>query len=195
MNSIFGNHEAKRISMWIKKLVTEQNNTKVHDEYLEDNPISHYLIDHEEVKLISNEYKVSEFVKRNSQIKTESKELISLFYIHLMSINKEIVTLLNHWHNTWIAVKEDYAAIDQQIQRDNLTRRIPEHLDEEDKKKFELIRQGSSFKNEDFYRQYVEMGVIDMMKIESSDKEWNEIKLPSQFDQNMFVGKYLVYFC
>ena len=188
MSSIFGNHESKRISMWIKRLVTDPNNKNDHDEYIEDNQIPQFNVNNEESKIINNEYKVSEFFKKNSQIKIESKELISHFYLHLMSVNKEIVILLNNWYNTWIEIKEDYKSNDQQIQRDNITRRIPEHLDEEDKKKFELIRQVSAFKDEEFYRQYIELTSIDLMRRESSDKSPVKTKLPSQFDQNMFVG-------
>jgi hypothetical protein len=74
--------------------------------------------------------------------------------------------------------KREYDRADSIIQRDNITRRIPEHLDEEEKKKFELIRQGSSFRNEDFYKQYVEPETLDIiMRRESSGGEYTEFKL------------------
>lgn len=112
----------------------------------------------------------------DSQISDEDKEKIALFYIHMMSVDKEIVWLLNQCHNNWIQARQDYDTSDRAIQRDNITRRIPEHLDDEDKKKFELIRQGSSFKNEEFYKQYVEPEALDILRRESSDREYEHLK-------------------
>lgn len=189
MNSIFGNHESKRIAMWIKRLVIASKNKYEYDEYIEESSGSQFDLSHEETKDLQSQYKVSDFVKRNSQIHADSKELISLFYVHLMSVNNEIVSLLNTCHNTWVIINEEYNTMDEQIQSDNLLRRIPEHLNDEDKKKFELIRQTSSLKNEDFYRQYLETGSINLIKKESSEVEINKMKLPSEFDKNMFVGK------
>ena len=59
---------------------------------------------------------------------------MALFYIHLMSLDKEIISLTNKTHNNWMKAKHDYEHSDSIIQRDNTAVRIPEHLDEEDKK-------------------------------------------------------------
>jgi hypothetical protein len=76
---------------------------------------------------------------------------------------------------------KNYEHTDQIIQRENVTRRIPEHLDEKDKIKFELVRQASSFDNDKFYRQYVEPDVLEIMRKQSSDKENEEYKW-AEFD-------------
>lgn len=93
-----------------------------------------------------------------------------------MSVDRKIVGLLNECHNIWMETKKKFETADKNIQRDNLTRRIPEHLDDEDKMKFELIRQGSSFKNEDFYRQYIQPEALSIVKRESSEREGEEFK-------------------
>lgn len=98
-----------------------------------------------------------------------------------MSIDKEIVNQLNRLHNDWIQTRKNYEHTDLIIQRENVTRRIPEHLDEKDKIKFELVRQASSFDNDKFYRQYVEPDVLEIMRKQSSDKENEEYKWP-EFD-------------
>jgi len=51
-----------------------------------------------------------------------------------MSLDKEIVSLTNKTHNNWMKAKDDYEHSDSIIQRDNIAVRIPEYLDEEDKK-------------------------------------------------------------
>ena len=38
----------------------------------------------------------------------ENKKNIALFYIHLMSIDKEIVTLINNTHTDWLKAEADY---------------------------------------------------------------------------------------
>ena len=93
-----------------------------------------------------------------------------------MSVDRDIVDLTNSLHKEWVIWTKDYDKIDAKIQRENITRRIPEHLDEEDKIKFELIRQGSSFKNEEFYKQYIEPEALEIMRRESSEKEHEEFK-------------------
>ena len=94
----------------------------------------------------------------------------------MMSTDKDIVDLTNSLHREYVRSSQDYDKVDAKIQRENITRRIPEHLDEEDKKKFELIRQGSSFKNEEFYKQYIEPEALEIMRRESSEKEHEEFK-------------------
>jgi len=42
--------------------------------------------------------------------------------------------------------------------------------------KFELIRQGSSFKNEEFYNQYLQPEGLEILKRESSEREGEEFK-------------------
>lgn len=42
--------------------------------------------------------------------------------------------------------------------------------------KFELIRQGSSFKNEEFYNQYIQPEALEILKRESSEREGEEFK-------------------
>jgi len=93
-----------------------------------------------------------------------------------MSVDKDIVNLLNLWHSHWVKTVKDYDTADRVIQRDNITRRLPEHLDEDDRKKFELIRQGSSFKNEEFYNQYLHPEALEILKRESSEREGEEFK-------------------
>ena len=66
--------------------------------------------------------------------KVKIKNKMALFYIHLMSLDKEIVSLTNKTHNNWMKAKDDYEHSDSIIQRDNIAVRIPEYLDEEDKK-------------------------------------------------------------
>ena len=99
----------------------------------------------------------------------DDKEKIALFYIHLMSIDKEIIALINKVHNEWVKAEADYEHTDRVIQRDNLTARIPAHLDEEDKKKFDLIRQHSSYTDEKFYEQYIKPDSIELTRRESSE--------------------------
>ena len=99
----------------------------------------------------------------------ENKKNIALFYIHLMSIDKEIVTLINNTHTDWLKAEADYDHWDRVIQRDNINVRIPAHLDEEDKMKFELIRQNSSFTDKDFYQKYLRADSIEIMRRESSE--------------------------
>jgi hypothetical protein len=115
-------------------------------------------------------------VHRDSQISCEDKEKIALFYVYLMSIDKECVNQLNKLHNEWIQSEKNYEHNDRIIQRENVTRRIPEHLDEKDKLKFQLVRQASSFDNEKFYKQYVEPDALEMMRKHSSVKENEEYK-------------------
>jgi hypothetical protein len=124
----------------------------------------------------------------------EDKKRIWLFYFYLMSVDKETVNLLNEWHRTWLEILQEYTRGDEIIQRDNITRRIPEHLDEEDKKKFELIRQGSSFQNEDFYKKYIEPEAFDIvMRRESSgegawkleDIEYDDYDDLDEFDDDL----------
>lgn len=93
--------------------------------------------------------------------------------------------------------KEEYEITDRAIQRENMTRRLPEHLDDEDKKQFELIRQGSSMKNEDFYHRYIEPETMDVMRRESSDGtgakaefklddlDYEEIESLDEFDDDL----------
>lgn len=102
-------------------------------------------------------------------LSVEEKEKIALFYIHLLSIDKEIISLLNDIDNNWKVSEQEYIHADHVIARDNVTARIPDHLDEEDKKKFELIKQHSAFPNEKFYEKYVKEDEEEVIQRESSD--------------------------
>lgn len=124
----------------------------------------------------------------------EDKKRIWLFYFYLMSVDKETVNLLNEWQRAWDEILQEYSKADEIIQRDNITRRIPEHLDDEDKKKFELIRQTSSFQNEDFYNQYIQPEGLDIvMRRESSgegtwkleDIEYDDYEEIDEFDDDL----------
>ena len=124
----------------------------------------------------------------------EDKKRICLFYFYLMSVDKETVNLVNEWHRAWLENLQEYTRADEIIQRDNITRRIPEHLDDEDKKKFELIRQTSSFQNEDFYKQYIQPEALDIvMRRESSgegawkleDIEYDDYEKIDEFDDDL----------
>eukprot|EP00343_Euplotes_focardii_P012068 CAMPEP_0205834342 /NCGR_PEP_ID=MMETSP0206-20130828/50684_1 /ASSEMBLY_ACC=CAM_ASM_000279 /TAXON_ID=36767 /ORGANISM="Euplotes focardii, Strain TN1" /LENGTH=176 /DNA_ID=CAMNT_0053141299 /DNA_START=1659 /DNA_END=2189 /DNA_ORIENTATION=- len=100
---------------------------------------------------------------------SEDKEKMALFYIHLNSNDKETINLINRVHNGWLKADAEYENNDRVLQRDNITARIPAHLDEEDKKKFELIKQHSTFTNEAFYEQYIKPESIEIMRRDSSN--------------------------
>lgn len=110
---------------------------------------------------------------------SKTKEMAATFYLRIMTSEKETVLLLNEWHNNLNNAVQFYEDADEIIQNDNLTRRIPEHLDNEDKLKFELIRQESTFSNDDFYKQYIEPDTLGIVRRESSEKEMEEAKYES----------------
>lgn len=126
-----------------------------------------------------------DLTQQNSKIDRHSREIIATFYLHLMSVEKDIVLLLNKCHKRWLEIKSEYETADQTIERDNVTRRIPEHLDEEDKVKFELIRQGSSFQNEAFYKHYIEPEQLEITRRQSSEHEGEEFKF-EELDHNEY---------
>jgi hypothetical protein len=174
---IFGTNSQERICTTIKNLVIEQQsgNENFDEEVSDVQSVSDDEESKTPTKSSNNIYKIP-FEHKDSQISSDEKEKISLFYVYLMSVDRDIVDLTNSLHREWISCTNDYDKVDAKIQRENITRRIPEHLDEEDKIKFELIRQGSSFKNEEFYKQYIEPEALEIMRRESSEREHEEFK-------------------
>lgn len=63
----------------------------------------------------------------------KDKEIAAMFYIRIMTSEKETVMLLNECHSNLSNAVQNYNNADEVIQNDNLTRRIPEHLDDEEK--------------------------------------------------------------
>jgi hypothetical protein len=179
LKHILGNHDDERISSCIKSMVLEWQSGNELLQF-EDSDIPS-ISDDEEFKLLNDieevnlMYKIP-LVHTDSQISEDDKEKIALFYVYLMSIDKECVIQLNKLHNEWIQSEKNYEHNDRIIQRENVTRRIPEHLDEKDKLKFQLIRQASSFDNDLFYKQYVKPDALEMMRKHSSVKENEEYK-------------------
>ena len=106
--------------------------------------------------------------------------------------------LLNKCHNTLNEAIASYDDSDEIIQNDNITRRIPDHLEENDKKKFELIRQESSFNNEEFYKKYIEPETLDMLRHQSVENEQTKnafvdmYEIDDEFDEFDELDKYLL---
>ena len=126
------------------------------------------------------------------------KERAANFYLLVMTTDKDTVMLLNKCHNTLNEAKAAYDDSDEIIQNDNITRRIPDHLEENDKKKFELIRQESSFNNEDFYRKYIEPETLDMLRHQSAENEPAQVdfedmyQIDDDFDEFDELDNYLL---
>eukprot|EP00344_Euplotes_crassus_P007251 CAMPEP_0196996624 /NCGR_PEP_ID=MMETSP1380-20130617/2451_1 /TAXON_ID=5936 /ORGANISM="Euplotes crassus, Strain CT5" /LENGTH=276 /DNA_ID=CAMNT_0042412651 /DNA_START=1384 /DNA_END=2214 /DNA_ORIENTATION=- len=170
---IFGEQEKQRIFISIKLIVRDYGLKHILDRIDSDDSDYDSLSDDNEESKFESNYKCKFYKKpvllSDALLSTEEKEKIALFYIHLVSIDKEIISLLNEIDNNWKTSEQEYIHADHVIARDNVTARIPEHLDEEDKKKFELIKQHSVFPNEQFYEKYVKEDEQEIIKRESSD--------------------------
>lgn len=149
---ILGKHEQERISELIQNIVA-----KCHHSSLQNGGPRKFPWKTSEKSLLQGS-----FQKSKSHSQSQTKELAATFFLHVMTLERDIVVLLNSCHKTIIRTEKEYDDMDDVIQQDNITRRIPEHLDEEDKKKFELIRQGSSMINKDFYKQYIEPEALEL---------------------------------
>lgn len=128
VESIFGNHRNERISRWIKEIVLACSR----DAGQIDEDQSKLQNDKEKLKF-SKSRALPNDCKLSSTAGMDDKTLVSMFYLYLMSVDKNIILLLNTWNNEWLVARQAYDNLDQIIQTDNINRRIPENIGEEGK--------------------------------------------------------------
>ena len=184
-NKILGNQEQERIAEYIKSIVNAwESGSKLNTLYTISKSKSVNFCNRNRVYLeLEEETKgtISESfldVEENKWTENgKSKEDAAFFFLHVMSVERDTVLLLNNWHKNWINAEKEFDIADNSIMNENLTRRIPEHLDEDDKKRFELIRQASSFRDDTLYSKYYEPETLEILKKMSIDNKVEEFKI------------------
>lgn len=190
---ILGKQQDQRISHLIHDIIYQCENSE---------PEKASLITPYKITGVEEEYKIMPLKVEKRKISSMPvnicKEKAASFYLQVMITDKDTVMLLNKCHNTLNEAIASYDDSDEIIQNDNITRRIPDHLEENDKKKFELIRQESSFNNEEFYKKYIEPETLDMLRHQSVENEQTKnafvdmYEIDDEFDEFDELDKYLL---
>lgn len=121
---ILGKQQDERISHLISDIVHQRH----HNGAQNGGPLKSTTFEEDKIESLIVEQ------RRTPSMPTQiNKEKAANFYMHVMTTDKEIVMMLNKFHGMLSAAIESYDNDNEIIQNDNINRRIPEHLEDEDK--------------------------------------------------------------